>query len=300
MKKQDNMRLRRTMMFLNCQRAALLKDPFIYKPDCVILDLEDAVAENQKDSARFMLYHALTSINYHGVERFVRINGLDTPHWQEDIRVSVAGGAEGVRIAKCEKAQDVCDVEEHILKAEKEFGREIGSTLIMSALESPRGVLNALEICEASDRMMGIAISGGDYRKTMHTKYYPAGMEILGARIQTVMAARAADVMCFDTVFTNLDDKEGFIKETELIKQMGFDGKSVISPRQIQVVHNIFAPTEKEIASAEKTLLAIEENASAGVGVFMLDGKMLDIAFLAEAQRTIALAKASGLYEGEL
>ncbi|MEG2204388.1 MAG: aldolase/citrate lyase family protein [Oscillospiraceae bacterium] len=293
-------RLRRTMMFLNCQRAGLVKDPFIYKPDCVILDLEDAVAENQKDSARIMLYHTLTDIDYQGVERFVRINALDTPHWKEDIRVAVAGGAEGIRISKCERAQDVRDVEAEIDKAEAEFSREPGRTLIMAALESPRGVLNALEICEASERMMGVALSGGDYRKTMQTKYYPDGMEILGARMHMVMAARAAGVMCFDTVYTNMEDTDGFIRETQLIKQMGFDGKSIINPRQIKLTHDIFAPTEKEIASAEKTLRAIEENAKAGIGVFLLDGKMLDIAFLEEAKRTIALAKASGIYEGDL
>ena len=83
-------RLRRSMMFLNCQKPGLIKDPYIYKPDSIMLDLEDAVAENQKDAARYSLYHALQEIDYRGVERVVRINGLDTPHWKEDVRVCVA------------------------------------------------------------------------------------------------------------------------------------------------------------------------------------------------------------------
>ena len=95
------------MMFLNCQKPGLIKDPYIYKPDSIMLDLEDAVAENQKDAARYSLYHALQEIDYRGVERVVRINGLDTPHWKEDIRVCVAGGADTIRIAKTETAQDV-------------------------------------------------------------------------------------------------------------------------------------------------------------------------------------------------
>ena len=89
------------MMFLNCQKPGLIKDPYIYKPDSIMLDLEDAVAENQKDAARYSLYHALQEIDYRGVERVVRINGLDTPHWKEDIRVCVAGGADTIRIASC-------------------------------------------------------------------------------------------------------------------------------------------------------------------------------------------------------
>ena len=90
-------RLRRSMMFLNCQKPGLIKDPYIYGPDSIMLDLEDAVAENQKDAARYSLYHALQEIDYRGVERVVRINGLDTPHWKEDIRVCVAGGADTIR-----------------------------------------------------------------------------------------------------------------------------------------------------------------------------------------------------------
>ena len=142
-------RLRRTMMFLNAQKPGLIKDPYIYKPDSIMLDLEDAVAENQKDAARFSLYHALQTIDYRGCERVVRINGLDTPYWREDIRCAVAGGCDAIRIPKTESAQDVKVVEEEVEKAEKDFGRENGSVLIMAAIESARGVMRALDICEA-------------------------------------------------------------------------------------------------------------------------------------------------------
>lgn len=290
-------RLRRTMMFLNAQRPSLMKDAYIYRPDSVMFDLEDAVAENQKDSARFSLYHTLRAVDYGDVERIVRINGLDTPHWKEDVRVCVAGGADGIRIAKCEDAQDVKTVEAAIEAAEKEFSLPVGGTLIMAALESPQGVLNASEICRASARLFGVAISGGDFRKCMQTKYYPSGVEMQVARGNMLLAARAAGVQCFDTVFTDLEDMEGFRAEVVMNKEMGFDGKSVISPRQVRVVHDLFAPSEREIREAEKIVRAIRENADQGVGVFTLDGKMLDIAFLPGAERTLALAKASGLYE---
>lgn len=297
---QGKKRLRRSMMFLNCQKPGLIKDPYIYKVDSIILDLEDAVAENQKDAARYSLFHALREIDYRGVERVVRINGLDTPHWQEDIRVCVAGGADTIRIAKTESAKDVHIVEEAVAAAEEEFGVPAGKTLLMAALESARGVLNALEICESSDRLFGIALSGGDYTKDLQTVISGTGVELAGARQQMIIAARAAKVQCFDTVFTNLDDMDAFEQEVKMIKLMGFDGKSLVNPRQIEIVHRIFTPTTKEIIFAEKVVREIDEKKAQGIGVFTVDGKMIDIAFYEGAMRTIMLAKAAGIYEGDL
>lgn len=299
-KKPERFRLRRTMIFLSAQKPGLIKDPLIYGADSLMLDLEDAVAENQKDAARFSLYHALKTVDYGDTEVIVRINGLDTPHWREDVRVCVAAGADGVRIAKCESAGDVIAVEKAIEAAEEEFRKEKGRTLLMAALESPKGILNAQEIAAASERMFGIAISGGDLRRTMQVSPVRGGVELNTARGLVVLAARAAGVQCFDTVFTDLNDEEGFRAEVLLDKQMGFDGKSLVNPRQIAAVHEIYAPSEKEITAAEKIVRAVRENAAKGVGVFTVDGKMIDIAFLPGAERTIALAKACGMYKGEL
>ena len=299
-KKPERFRLRRTMIFLSAEKPGLIKDPLIYGADSLMLDLEDAVAENQKDAARFSLYHALKTVDYGDTEVIVRINGLDTPHWREDVRVCVAAGADGVRIAKCESAGDVIAVEKAVEAAEEEFHKEKGRTLLMAALESPKGILNAQEIAAASGRMFGIAISGGDLRRTMQVSPVRGGVELNTARGLVVLAARAAGVQCFDTVFTDLNDEEGFRAEVLLDKQMGFDGKSLVNPRQIAAVHEIYAPSEKEITAAEKIVRAVRENAAKGVGVFTVDGKMIDIAFLPGAERTIALAKACGMYKGEL
>ena len=293
-------RLRRTMMFLNAQKPGLIKDPYIYKPDSLMLDLEDAVAINQKDAARFSLYHALQEIDYHGCEKVVRINGLDTDMWKEDIRCSVAGGCDTIRIPKTESPKDVRMVEAAVEEAEKEFGRPNGSVLIMAALESARGVMRALDICDASERMMGIALSGGDYTKDLMTRITGTGIELMGARQNMIIAARAAGVQCFDTVYTNLDDMEGFKRDVETIHLMGFDGKSIINPRQIKIVHEIFTPTQKDIIFSEKVIKEIDSKKAQGIGVFTVDGKMIDIAFYDGAVRTIRLARAAGVYKGDL
>ena len=292
-------RLRRTMMFLNAQKPGLIKDPYIYKPDSIMLDLEDAVAEKEKDAARFSLYHALREINYRGIECIVRINGLDSGLWKEDIRCAVAGGADGIRIPKTETAKDVKQVEKAVEEAENEFGVEPGKVLVMAALESAKGVLNALDICNASERLFGIALSGGDYTKDLQTRITGTGVELMGARQHMSIAARAAGVQCFDTVYTDLDDMEGFKKDVETIHLMGFDGKSVINPRQIAPVHEIYTPTQKEIVFSQKVVKEIEEKKKLGIGVFTVDGKMIDIAFYDGAKRTIELAKASGVLKEE-
>ena len=288
------------MMFLNAQKPGLIKDPYIYKPDSLLLDLEDAVAENQKDAARFSLFHALRSIDYRGCERVVRINGLDTPYWKEDIRCSVAGGCDAIRIPKTENEEDVHLAEKEIARAEREFGRPEGSVLIMAAVESARGVMNALDICEASERLFGIALSGGDYTKDLQTHITGTGIELMGARQNLIIAARAAGVQCFDTVYTDLNNEEGFRRDVETIHLMGFDGKSIINPRQIRIVHEIFTPDERDIIFAEKVVREIDAKKAQGIGVFTVDGKMIDIAFYDGAKRTIALAKASGVYKGDL
>ena len=293
-------RLRRSMMFLNCQKPALIKDPYIYKPDSIMLDLEDAVAEREKDAARYSLFHALREIDYRGVERVVRINGLDTDLWREDIRCAVAGGCDSVRIPKTETAEDVRRVEAAIAAAEQEFGVEPGRTLIMAALESARGVMNAFEVCQSSPRLFGIALSGGDYTKDLQTTISGTGVELMGARQHMIIAARAAGIQCFDTVYTNLDDMEGFRKDVETIHAMGFDGKSIINPRQIPIVHDVFTPKAKDILFAEKVVREIDTKKAQGIGVFTVDGKMIDIAFYAGAKRTLALARASGVYKGDL
>ena len=300
MSNPNKKRLRRTMMFLNCQKPGLIKDPYIYKPDSIMLDLEDAVAEKEKDAARFSLYHALQEIDYRNVERVVRINGLDSPYWREDIRAAVAGGCDSIRIPKTESAKDVLLVADAITAAEKEFNIPEGRTLIIAALESARGIMKALEICEASERLFGIALSGGDYTKDLQTHITGTGIELMGARQNMIIAARAAGVQCFDTVYTNLDDMEGFRKDVEAIHLMGFDGKSIINPRQIAVVHEIFTPKPTDIIFAEKVVKEIDDKKAKGIGVFTVDGKMIDIAFYDGAKRTIELAKASGVYKGDL
>jgi len=292
-------RLRRTMMFLSTQRAGSVRDAYIFAPDSIIFDLEDAVAVGEKDSARVALYHVLKYVDYKGIERLVRINGADTPFWKEDIRACVAAGCDGIRIPKCETPHDVEIVEEQVLKAEKEFNRPIGSTLLQIAIETPLGVRNAYELSMASERIFGISIGAGDFMRSMHARRRDDGAELYAARAQLVLAARAAGVQCYDTVHTKVKDYEGLERDTNLIYDMGFDGKSVIHPSQIPIIHKVFTPTAQEIEKAQSIISKLSNEAKEGVGVFMVGDDMIDVAMLEGAKRIMALAEAAGAYKGE-
>ena len=146
---------------------------------------------------------------------------------------------------------------------------------------------------------MGIALSGGDYTKDLQTKITGTGVELMGARQLMIIAARAAGVQCFDTVFTNLNDMEAFRREVEIIHMMGFDGKSIINPRQIEVVNEVFAPSQKDIDKALRIIAAIKEAQAKGSGVIAVNGKMVDRPVVIRAERTIALAVASGILSKE-
>ena len=287
-------RLRRTMMFVPGANAGMLRDAPIYGADSIMFDLEDAVSLNEKDSARTLVHFALKTFDYSTVETVVRINSLDTVG-KLDIEAMVLAGIDVIRLPKTENAQDILDVEEEIKKVEEENDIPVGTTKMMAAIESAGGVLNAREIAQSSDRLVGIAIGAEDYVTSMKTTRSPEGIELLFARSQILHAAREAGIAAIDTVYSDVDNEEGLRAEVEHIKQLGFDGKSVINPRQIPVVNSVYAPTEAEIQNAKEVIWAIEEAESKGSGVIALDGQMIDKPIVERAERVIALAKAMNL-----
>ena len=290
-------RLRRTMMFVPASNAGMLRDAYIYGADSIMFDLEDSISLKEKDTSRFLVYQAVKTIDYGATETVVRINSLDMGG-RDDVHAMVRAGIDVIRLPKTETAQDILDVEEVILEAERQCGREEGSTRMMAAIEGPVGVLNALSIATASERLIGIALGAEDYVTSMKTRRYPErnSEEIFFARSMIVHAARAAGIAALDTVFSDVNDSETLRKETEMIRQLGFDGKSVINPRQISIVNSVFTPTEKEIANAVAVMNAIEEAEAKGSGVIALNGKMIDKPIVERAERVLMLAEAAGIY----
>ncbi len=286
------------MMFVPGNNPGMMADAHIYGPDSIMLDLEDSVTMAEKDTARLLVYNALKSVNYGDTEMVVRINPLNTPYGKKDIEAVVKAGVHVIRMPKTETAAEVVEVEREIERVEKEIGC-LGRTKIMAAIESTLGVVNAYAIATASSRMMGIALGAEDYCANLKAQRTPGGDELRLARETIVVAARAAGIDALDTVYSNLNDMETFRQEVEYIHRLGFDGKSIINPRQIEVVNEVFAPTEKAIEKARTIIAAIKEAEKKGSGVIAVNGKMVDRPVVIRAQRTIDLAIASGILTPE-
>ncbi|WP_206911469.1 citrate (Pro-3S)-lyase, beta subunit [Enterococcus sp. DIV0840] len=291
-------RLRRTMMFVPGANASMLRDATLYGADSLMFDLEDAVSLKEKDSARLLVYNALRTFDYSSVETVVRINGLDTVG-RQDVEAMVLAGVDVIRLPKTETAQDIVDVAAVITEMETKYEITVGTTKMMAAIESAEGVLNAREIAQASDRLIGIALGAEDYVTNMKTHRYPNGQELFFARSFILHSARAAGIAAIDTVYSDVDNTEGFLAEVELIEQLGFDGKSVINPRQIPLVNSVYEPTEKEIQNAKEVIWGIREAEAKGSGVISVNGKMVDKPIVERAERVIALAIAAKLISEE-
>lgn len=290
-------------MFVPGNNPGMMADAFIYGPDSIMLDLEDSVTMAEKDAARLLVYNALKTIDYGNTEMVVRINPLNTPYGKKDVEAVVKAGVDVIRMPKTETAEEVIELEQEIEKVEKELGC-LGRTQIMAAIESTKGIVNAYAIATASKRMMGIALGAEDYCANLKTQRTQGdnpnfGTELLLARQTIVVAARAAGIDALDTVYSNLNDMETFRKEVELIKALGFDGKSIINPRQIEIINEVFAPKQKDIDKALTILAAIKEAEKKGSGVIAVNGKMVDKPVVIRAQRTIELAIASGVLNKE-
>ncbi|ABR74559.1 citrate lyase, beta subunit [Actinobacillus succinogenes 130Z] len=284
-------KLRRSMLFVPGSNAAMISNTFIYRPDSIMFDLEDAVALKEKDSARMLVAHALRHPLYQDIECVVRVNPLDSEFGLADLNAVVRAGVDVVRMPKTETAKDVADMDAAITEIEKACGREVGSTLMLAAIESPLGITQANEIATASKRLIGIALGAEDYVRNLKTERSPEGIELLFARCSILQAARAAGIQAFDTVYSNANNEEGFLAEAALIKQLGFDGKSLVNPRQIELLHNLFAPTQKDVDQAQKIIDAAEEAKRNGLGVVSLNGKMIDAPIIDRAALVLERAK---------
>ncbi|MGE5707443.1 MAG: aldolase/citrate lyase family protein [Bacteroidota bacterium] len=285
------MKLRRTLLYVPGNKPNLVQSAAVFGPDSIMLDLEDAVLASEKDAARMLVAQALKSVNFAGIEVLVRINGLDSELGFQDLAAIMPSRPDGIRFPKVNTADDIHQMDELLTKYERELGIEEGKTFVIASLESAMAIENAFAIAKASPRMQGIAIGAEDYTADLKTTRSREGTELFYARSAIVTAARAAGIMAIDTVFSDINDEEGLVTETQLVKQLGFDGKSVINPRQIGPVHRVFRPTEKEIEKASAIIGAFEEAKEKGSGVVALNGKMIDRPVVLRAQRVMELAK---------
>jgi len=284
--------LRRTRLYLPGNEPKFFVNAGLHSPDGIILDLEDSVAPTEKDAAQLLVRNALRSVDFYGAERMVRINQLQKG--TDDLEYIVPHNVNVILIPKCESADQIKQLEKEVARLRKQHNID-NPIYFMPIIESALGVIKSYEIASASKNNCALAIGLEDYTADIGTQRTNEGPESILARQMLVNAAKAAGIQAIDTVFSDVADMEGLRQSVFEAKSLGFEGKGCIHPRQIQVVHEAFAPTVEEIEKAKKIVLAFEEAEKKGLGVVSLGSKMIDSPVVKRAQRTINLASINNL-----
>ncbi len=240
-----------------------------------------------------MIAHALRTVDYGCSEKVIRINPLDT-FAAEDIKAIVPCCPDTILVPKVESAEDIHAAAAMIAAAERPNQTPVK---IIALLETPRGIIEAYNIAKADPRVVALALGAEDYTAGLGAIRSKEGTEIFTARTIVVNAAAAADVQSIDTPYTDANDEDGLLADTEMAKQLGFKGKLSINPRQIEIIHTVFNPSEKDIEWAQQVVFAIRKAEAEGSGVASLNGKMVDLPVVNRAERTLRLARLLGLIE---
>lgn len=281
---------RRSMLYIPGNNPAMLQNGGVYGADCVLLDLEDAVALNQKDAARILVRNMLKDVNYYNCEVSVRVNHISTPFGRADLEEIVPLQPDAIRFPKTETVEELAELIKIIEEIEDKHNLPHDKMKIHAMIETAIGVQNVYQIASFSKRVDAITIGGQDLTADMGIEKTKDNIGIDYARKQIVMAAKANCIDAIDTVFADVDDEEGLREETEYSKKIGFSGKAVINPRQIDVVNEVFMPTEEEIRKASKIYKGWVKAKAEGIGVFAIDGKMVDAPVMERAKRVLEIA----------
>ena len=287
--------MRRSMLFLPGNTPNMLINGNCLGSDAVIFDLEDAVSPAEKDAARILVRNTMRYMDFRGCETIIRINATDTPYWRADLEALMPWKPQLILLPKTGRAQDILEVDAWMSELEDKLGMERNTVGLMALIETALGVENSFAIATASKRVKALFLGAEDLTADLQCKRTKEGREIEYARTRLVAAARAAGVDVYDTPFTDVNDDEGIWTDTRLAKALGFTGKASISPRHVEVINQVFSPTEKEIDYAYEVMEAIALAKKQGRGVIALRGKMIDAPIVARARQTIAAAEALGL-----
>lgn len=292
-RKERTVDLRRTRLYLPGNNPYLMEGGGLFGADVIILDLEDAVSQNEKVDARFLVRNALSNLDLGDSEVIVRINPFSNGG-EDDVKTVLPGLPDAIMLPKTNSAEDVLRLDRLLEETENENNITIGATKLFPLIESAEGVVNANEIAKASKRNVMLTFGAEDFTADIGVRKSKEGKELFFAKAQIVLAAKAAEIQASDTVYSDFEDVEGLIKDTEVSKSIGFDGRGVIHPLQIEHIHNVYRPTKEEIEYAEKVVAALEEAEKRGSGVASLGKKMIDAPVAKRARKVLNLARLYG------
>lgn len=290
-------KLRRSLLYVPGNMPSMLQNIPLFQSDSIIIDLEDGVNYAEKDAARILVRRFLDNYRDRRQEVLVRINALNTKWAFDDLKTVLPGMPDGIRLPMADNPETIQELDRFLTRYEKEKGLEPGRFCILPSIETVESVLNTHAIATASKRLIGLAFGAEDFTASMGIQRSNSGEELFHARIAVVWAAKAAGIQAIDTIFADVNDMDSLRRETELAKKLGYTGKCMVNPRQIDVIHEVFAPTAEEIAYALKVIEAIKQARQMGTGVISLAGRMVDAPVAKRAVHTLRTAHAHGLID---
>ncbi len=286
---EQALRPRRSALYLPGANGRALEKAETLPTDALILDLEDAVAPDAKADARRRVCTVAASGGYGSREVTIRVNGIGTQWHDDDLRAVAEAGPAAVVVPKINSAADV-----HAIERALEAGGAPDHTTIWAMLETPVAVLHAEEITTASERLSVLVMGTNDLAKELRAEHVPGRAPLLTGLSLAVLATRLAGKEILDGVYNDVSDVDGFTAECRQAKQFGFDGKTLIHPRQVDPCNNTFAPTDGEIALSREIIAAFEAARGEGRGVVTVHGRMIENLHVEQAQRVLAVAEAIG------
>jgi citrate lyase subunit beta / citryl-CoA lyase len=288
-------RLRRAMLFVPGGNEKLLTKGLGLEVDALILDLEDAVAPERKGQAREAVTEALKTAPFGGKEKVVRVNSLGTEAGKLDLEVVLSGRPDALLLPKINRAQDILDYDRAITDLEKRLGLPSGSIGLIALIETPAGIINIEAIASASSRMNGLLFGAADYTRETRGKITADRLELYYPMIRILLAARVVGIDAIDTPYFDVKDSEGLERHAAQAKNMGYDGKSVIHPSQVEGVNRVFTPAPAEVEYARRVLEAFEKARGEGKGATQLDGQLIENVHVTIAERVLRIAKKVGM-----
>lgn len=282
-----HIRPRRSVLYMPGSNPRALDKAQQLAADCLIFDLEDAVAPEAKSEARDIICQAISCNDYGSREVVVRVNGLDTEWGAADLQAMACSGADAICLPKVERAMDVTEA----LRIMDEAGAPATMTLWVMA-ETPRGILQVEEVCAASERISVLMMGTSDLAKDLRVRHTPDRIGFITSLGLCVLAARSQGLDIIDGVQLNLNDESVYLQSCQQGRDLGFDGKSLIHPKQIEIANQVFGPSEEEIQRAEKVIDAWRQAESEGKAVVLVDGRLVESLHVEEARRCLAIAEA--------
>lgn len=280
-------RPRRSVLYMPGVNARALEKSRTLPADALIFDLEDAVAPDAKLTARNQVIQAVEEGGYGKREVMMRTNGLNTPWGYDDLVAAAKAGPDAVLLPKVESAEMVRQAESVL----ESHGAPSGLA-IWCMMETPRGMLHAEEIADASPRLGGLVMGTSDLAKDLQAQHTAMRLPLITALGLCMLAARAARIAILDGVYLDLNDHEGFVDSCRQGAELGFDGKTLIHPKQLEAANEVFAPSEEELRLSRRIIDAYAEAEAEGKGVVVVDGKLIEKLHVDHAERVVALAKA--------